>query len=231
MAQQLIINTNAVVFVGRKNCRNFHVQIVYKPIDFLGEQLILFCFVFLFSFTFMQGQLLIAHPLLNDGFFNRSVIYLSSHNEEGAVGFCMNFKTQFLLRDVRPHINNGNFPIYEGGPVNKNQLFFIHTLGHDVPDTYAVSNNLFVGGDFNELLHMIEHGSVKTNQVRFFAGYSGWSSGQLEEEIRRGHWMLNEPAENDLLDLETDSLWGNELSSIKESYSIFANFGNDPGMN
>jgi putative transcriptional regulator len=179
----------------------------------------------------MQGQLLVAHPLLNDGFFNRSVVYLTSHGEEGAIGFSLNFKTQFLLRDVRPQIKNGNYPIYEGGPVAKNQLFFLHTLGHDLADSYQVNNNIFVGGDFNELLHMIEHGQVKTNQVRFFAGYSGWSEGQLEQEISNHHWLLNEPADAGFFETDPDDLWGNQLSEIKDSYSIFANFGSDPSMN
>ena len=179
----------------------------------------------------MQGQLLIAHPLLSDGFFNRSVVYLTSHNDEGAIGFCLNFKTQFLLRDVRPQINNGNFPIYEGGPVAKNQLFFLHRLGHDIPESYAVSKNVFAGGDFNELLHMIEHGAVKTHQVRFFAGYSGWGSQQLEGEIQKKHWLINEPADASFLTDDIDDLWGNQLTEIKETYSIFANFGSDPSMN
>ncbi len=56
----------------------------------------------------MQGSILIAHPLLSDGFFNRSVVYLANHNKDGAFGFVMNFKTQFMLRDVRPQIKNGN---------------------------------------------------------------------------------------------------------------------------
>jgi putative AlgH/UPF0301 family transcriptional regulator len=92
----------------------------------------------------MQGQLLIAHPLLNDGFFNRSVVYLTNHNEEGSAGFNLNFKTQFYLRDVRPQIKNGNFPIFEGGPVAKNQLFFLHTLGHDIADSSKVSHNILI---------------------------------------------------------------------------------------
>lgn len=179
----------------------------------------------------MQGKLLIAHPLLHDGFFNRSVVYLTNHNEEGAVGFSLNFKTQFMLRDVRPQIKNGNFPIYEGGPVAKNQLFFLHTLGHDVPDSFHVSNNIFVGGDFNELLHLIEHGKVKMHQVRFFAGYSGWGEGQLEEEISSRHWLINEPIDNGFFATDPDELWGEQLSEIKHSYSIFANFGSDPSMN
>lgn len=179
----------------------------------------------------MQGKLLIAHPLLNDGFFNRSVIYLTSHNEEGAFGFCLNFKTQFMLRDFRPQVNKGNFPIYEGGPVAKNQLFFLHTLGHNIGDALHIKDNLFFGGDFNELLHQIEHGKVKSHEVKFFVGYSGWSEGQLENEIERGHWLLQEPVGSDFLNASSEELWGAELSQVKSSYRIFADFASDPMMN
>lgn len=179
----------------------------------------------------MQGQLLIAHPLLSDGFFNRSVVYLTNHSNEGAVGFSLNFKTQFMLRDVRPQVKQGNFPIYEGGPVAKNQLFFMHTLGYDVSDTFQVSDNIFVGGDFNELIHLIEHGKVKSYQVRFFAGYSGWEENQLENEIRNKHWLVNDSFDGSFLANEPDELWGLQLSAVKDSYSIFAKFGSDPSMN
>jgi putative transcriptional regulator len=179
----------------------------------------------------MQGQLLIAHPLLSDGFFSRSVVYLTNHNEEGAVGFSLNFKTQFLLRDVRPQVKNGNFPIFEGGPVAKNQLFFLHTLGHDIGESFEVSKGIFVGGDFNELLHMIDHGKVKSYQLRFFAGYSGWGEEQLEQEIASRHWLINPNPDSSMLMIDPDELWGEQLSDIKDSYGIFANFGNDPSMN
>ncbi len=179
----------------------------------------------------MQGQILIAHPLLNDGFFNRSVIYLTNHSEEGAVGFCLNYKTQFMLRDLRPQVKKGNFPIYEGGPVGKNELFFLHTLGHDLPDSVHVANNIFVGGDFNELLHMIEHGKVKSYQVRFFAGYSGWSAQQLEGEIQKKHWMINQQPDSSFFGNDPYDIWELQLREIKDSSRIFANFGSDPSMN
>lgn len=179
----------------------------------------------------MQGELIIAHPLLNDGFFNRSVVYITNYSEEGAIGFSLNFKTQFVLRDVRPQVKNGNFPIYEGGPVAKNQLFFLHTLGHDIPESFHVGNNIYMGGDFNELLHQIEHGKIRSYQVRFFAGYSGWSENQLEEEIRNRHWFVHHPAGNGFFSNEPDDLWGLQLSEVKSSYGIFADFGSDPSMN
>ncbi len=179
----------------------------------------------------MQGQLLVAHPMLNDGFFNRSVVYLTSHGDDGAVGFCLNFRTQFFLRDVRPQVKNGNFPIYEGGPVAKNQLFFLHTLGNDITDSIPLSHNIFLGGDFNELIHLIEHGKVKSYQVKFFAGYSGWGEQQLEGEMKHGHWLLNEPYDASFFTTDPEELWGSELSEVKTSYGIFANFSCDPSLN
>jgi putative transcriptional regulator len=179
----------------------------------------------------MQGQILIAHPLLYDGFFNRSVVYLTNHGEDGALGFCLNFKTQFVLRDVRPQVVNGNFPIFEGGPVAKNQLFFLHTLGHELPDSIHVSSNIFFGGNFDDLLDLIEHGKVKSDEVRFFAGYSGWSELQLEGEIEHRHWLINTPSDSTFFTDQPEELWGMQLSEVKSSYSIFADFGSDPSMN
>lgn len=179
----------------------------------------------------MQGSLLIAHPLLNDGFFNRSVIYLTNHGEEGSVGFSLNFKTQFLLRDVRPGVKNGNLPIFEGGPVAKNQLFFLHTLGHDLAGSVEVGHDMYMGGEFDELLHMIEHKKVKSYQVRFFAGYCGWGEGQLDTEIKNKHWLIADPPDNGFFTAENVDLWGSQLSEIKNSYGIFSNFGCDPSMN
>ena len=179
----------------------------------------------------MQGQLLIAHPLLNDGFFNRSVIYITNHDEEGTVGFSLNFKTQFMLRDVRPHIKNGNFPIYEGGPVGKNQLFYLHTLGKAIENAYQVDKNIYIGGDFNALLNLIEHNQVKPNQIKFFSGYSGWQQQQLENELERNSWLVRKPNNPHFFSNEAEKLWGLQLSEIKSTYRIFSEFSSDPSAN
>lgn len=179
----------------------------------------------------MEGTLLIAHPLLNDGFFNRSVIYLTNKNEEGALGFVMNFKTQFKLRDVRPHVMNGNFPIYEGGPVAKDQLFFLHTLGEEIPESLHIKDGIYFGGDFNEMLYKIEHSIVKVDQVRFFVGYSGWGEGQLDTEIKKGGWLQDKGTNDDIFKIRDEELWKQKLESNKKGYGIFAEIGYDPSLN
>jgi putative transcriptional regulator len=179
----------------------------------------------------MEGRLLIAHPLLNDGFFNRSVIYMTSENEEGLFGFSLNFKTQFKLRDVRPQVKNGNFPIYEGGPVAKDQLFFLHTLGKELSESLHIRDNIYFGGDFYELLHLIDHGSVKQEDVRFFVGYSGWGAEQLKKEIGSGNWLISEGDSSDVFLTSYNELWKLKLEEQKQSYGIFAEIGFDPSPN
>jgi len=177
------------------------------------------------------GKLLIAHPLLNDGFFNRSVIYISQYSDESVVGFALNFKTQFKLRDVRPQVQNGFLPIFEGGPVAKNQLFFLHTLGEKIPNSYHVEGDLYFGGDFNELLYCVDHENVTENELRFFVGYSGWDKDQLDNEIAKGSWFVADTDPNMILTQSTGVLWAQELERQRKSYKIFGEIGYDPSMN
>jgi putative transcriptional regulator len=179
----------------------------------------------------LKGQLLIAQPLLNDGFFNRSVVYLTNHNDEGSLGFIINFKTHFKLRDIRPQIKNGNFEIFEGGPVGKNQLFFLHTLGDAVPESIEIQNGVFFGGDFQELLFLIEHNKVRPHEIKFFSGYCGWGVMQLQKEIENKNWFILNHGAEEIFEREPSQMWRNNLRTIKPSYGIFADVGCDPGLN
>lgn len=179
----------------------------------------------------MQGDFLIAHPMLQDGYFKRAVIYLTEDNDEGSLGFVLNFKTDLMLRDVFPHIKNGNFPVYEGGPVSKNQLYYIHNLGNDLSESIKIKDGLYWGGNFYELAHMIDHGKVKNHNVRFFVGYAGWTPGQLKEELIQKAWFINEAENHMVLNNNPKNLWGDELAKIKESYKLFSVIGFDPNLN
>lgn len=179
----------------------------------------------------MLGKILIAHPLLNDGFFNRSVIFISQCVDESVVGFVLNFKTQFKLRDVRPQVQNGYLSIYEGGPVAKNQLFFLHKLGEKLPNSLHVKDDIYFGGDFNELLYLIDHENVNESDLRFFVGYSGWDKDQLENEIEGGSWFVDEGHSIDIFNVNSSILWSAELEKQKKTYRIFGEIGFDPSMN
>jgi putative transcriptional regulator len=177
------------------------------------------------------GDILIAKPFLQDGYFKRSVIYVGEHNEHGSIGFVLNKPHGLILRDIFPQLNKGNFRIYEGGPVASQELFYTHTLGLKLSDSIEISKGVYMGGDFNELSHLIEHGKISSNQIRFYVGHAGWSPGQLNNEILHNSWFVEPANYDDLITIHTDDMWGNELLKINPSYKAFSDFSFDPSLN
>lgn len=177
------------------------------------------------------GDILIAKPFLQDGHFKRSVIYMGEHNEQGSLGFILNKPHGLLLRDIFPHLKNGNFPLFDGGPVSPNQLFYTHTIGSRLPDSIEISDGVYWGGNFFELSHMIEHGSVTPGEVRFYIGYSGWGEGQLGQELGLGSWLTHTTAYPELVNTSPVDLWGSELMKINPAYRAFADYAFDPSLN
>lgn len=177
-------------------------------------------------------NLLVAHPLLWDGYFRRAVIFLTfPEGPEGAMGFVLNFRTNLFLRDVRPGLKRGNFPIYSGGPVATNNLFFFHNLGDKISESNEIAPNVFFGGNFDELIDLIEMGMVSDENLRLFIGYSGWSEGQLSEEIKNNAWFTTHIQEQELLKPMGIDAWAEYLYRIKRSLRIFGLLGYDVCLN
>lgn len=177
------------------------------------------------------GDILIAKPFLQDGHFKRSVIYMGEHNEDGSLGFILNKPHGLLLRDIFPHLKNGNFPLFDGGPVSPNQLFYTHTLGPKLSDSLQITDGVYWGGNFFELSHMIEHDQITSAQVRFYIGYSGWSSNQLSKEMESNTWLTHTTNYDELIRVSPEELWGTELIKIDPGYKAFTDFSFDPSLN
>jgi putative transcriptional regulator len=177
------------------------------------------------------GDILIAKPFSQDGHFKRSVIYVCEHNKEGSLGFMINKSHGLLLKDIFPHLKNGNFPLFEGGPVSPNQLFYTHTLGTKLSESQHIKDNIYWGGDFFELSQMIENGEVSSEQIRFYIGYSGWGVEQLDGELERDMWFTKNSNYHELVHLNPEELWGEELVKIKRGYKAFSDYAFDPSMN
>jgi len=96
-----------------------------------------------------KGVLLVAEPsIIGDVSFNRSVVLLAEYNENGSVGFILNKPLQYELKDFIPEIDS-SIPVYNGGPVDQDNLYFIHRIPELIPDSIEISNGIFWGGDFN----------------------------------------------------------------------------------
>lgn len=178
-----------------------------------------------------KGKLLIAEPsILNDREFNRSVIYLTEHNDEGCIGFILNKPTEFVLGDLIPEIDS-DFRIYNGGPVEQENLYFIHKCPEMIPDSIVIENNICWGGDFEVLTKLLNNNEIKTTDIRFFLGYSGWSVDQLTDELKEQTWKVKINNYPNIFSVDDDAIWKNQLMALGGEYQIWANAPNDPSLN
>ena len=139
-----------------------------------------------------KGCLLIEEQtILNDMSFNRSVILLTEHSEDGSVGFILNKPLAYSINDLIPEID-ANFVIYNGGPVEQDNLYFLHNVPELIPDSIEISYGLYWGGNFETTKELINAGKLSKQNIRFFLGYSGWETNQLEEELNDNSWIILE---------------------------------------
>ena len=178
-----------------------------------------------------KGRLLISEPFLNDPHFKRTVILLCDHNEEGSFGFVLNNYINIKLSEVIQDMNEIKAKISIGGPVQKDSIFYLHTLGEKVPGSIQVLDDIYMGGDFDYIKNYINKGSLKTNEVRFFVGYSGWGKDQLSWELKEKSWIVSESTTQQIMDTKYDNLWSQSLRSMGKDFAILANFPTDPNLN
>ncbi len=179
-----------------------------------------------------KGKLLIAEPsILNDNWFNRSVLLLVEHNEQGSVGFILNKPLEYTINDAVPEIE-ANFPLYNGGPVDQDNLYFIHTCPHLIRNSEMIGSELYWGDDVRSVAQLINDGEILGSEIRFFLGYSGWESGQLENEIRLNSWVVRKNSFKAGVILQQDhSFWKQEMLKLGGDYQIWANAPDDPSFN
>ena len=179
-----------------------------------------------------QGDVLLSEPTMNDFYFGRSVVLLIDHSEaEGSFGIIMNKPLNVRLKEIVDVFEDFDAPVYLGGPVAENQIFFMHTLGDLLPDTCKIMDGLYWGGDTDTLNKLIAQGIASKNNVRFFLGYSGWESGQLADELARNSWLVSRTNSKTLLSTPTDQMWKSCITRMGKEYEIWSRFPKNPEEN
>ena len=178
------------------------------------------------------GDFLIATPIIiGDYNFQRTCVLMVDTKKSGAVGFIVNKKLEYTLDELMENVSIP-FPIYFGGPLEQDNLFFVHSLGSLIPNSLHIDNNLFWSGDFEFILELLESGKLKQNQIRFFLGYSGWSEGQLESEIKKNSWIvLNNIEPSDWMNEAYENFWKNQMRALGGQYLIWSNAPENPTSN
>jgi putative transcriptional regulator len=177
------------------------------------------------------GALLISDPFNMADFFERTVVILCEHNRQGSFGFVLNKIVPVPLHEFKKEFPKTSSKLGLGGPVERQSLFFIHALGDAVENSMQISKDLYFGGNFKTVLELLKT-PVNAAKVRFFLGYSGWSSGQLENELKMNSWIVvNNISSKTIMDTHRTDLWKHCLSKQGKQFKVMANSPLDPSNN
>lgn len=177
------------------------------------------------------GVLLIAPPAMTDPNFNRSVVLLCEHTDEGSFGLVLNRPLEASPADLVEGMDGYPGRLGLGGPVQTDTLHYLHRHGDTITDAINIVDGVLWGGDFDMVLAMIAGNQTTETDLRFFLGYTGWSPGQLLDEIELGGWIVTEARPDDVFPDDPPSLWRTILRRMGGEYAILANFPEDPRMN
>jgi putative transcriptional regulator len=179
-----------------------------------------------------KGNLLIAEPtIIGDLSFNRSVILLADYNTEGSVGFIINKPLKYTIHDLIPDIA-ARFKIYNGGPVEQDNLYFIHNIPELIPNSIEISNGIYWGGDFESTKELINKGAISNDNIRFFLGYTGWDENQLENEMESNSWIITSNSyENKIIGKSATHFWKEQILELGGEYLIWSNAPENPYLN
>ncbi len=178
-----------------------------------------------------KGRLLISEPYLPDPNFERTIILLCENNEEGSFGFILNKPSMASVSEVMEDIKNYDSPAMVGGPVQQDTLHYIHRYP-SLEDSVEISNGIFWGGNFEKLIFLLETKQMQRKDVKFFLGYSGWSGGQLEEELAQDSWIVSDQVGEELVfDTDPEFMWRKTLIVMGGRFSVYSNYPKDPRLN
>ncbi len=182
------------------------------------------------------GTLLISQPFLGDPNFERSVVLLCRDEpDDGTFGLVLNRLTNLTLGDVldlpaATGLLAADLPLYLGGPVEPNTLHYLHRRA-DLPGATGLGQDVYWGGDFEVLLGLLGSGAVGAGDVRLFAGYSGWSKGQLAGEMQGQSWIRHPASAGKVFTLSSDAFWRDILREKGGRFKVLANYPVDPRLN
>lgn len=183
------------------------------------------------AFKSLKGQLLLDNGRLQGSFFHRTVLLICQHDSEGAFGLVLNRPTGNKVGDAITASMPENLKTHElflGGPVQPQALSYLHSDNY-LPDA-NVMPNLNLDHSLDSLLEIGETFSA-TLQLKIFAGYAGWSPGQLDDEMKRNTWLTHPASIELVFSTKPDELWPAILKEKGWQYKLLAQQPEDLNFN
>lgn|SRR5690606_30019119 len=178
-----------------------------------------------------KGTLLIANPFLKDPNFSRTVIFLCEHIVEGTFGFVLNKRFPKKLNELVQELEGFNYPVYQGGPVQGDTLHFLHQYPELISGGEEVMKGVYWGGNFETLRIRLQNGDIDAGRLRFFIGYSGWTEGQLDMEMKAESWLTATATRKLIFNTRPEDVWKDSLKHLGGDYERMIHYPLDPQLN
>ena len=182
------------------------------------------------SLETLTGQLLVAAPVLTDPNFHRTVVLVTAHEDDGAVGVVLNRPSEVVVGDAVPDLAGfvaHDEPVFVGGPVNPSGVAMLA----EFEDAEQAGVHVFGDIGFVDLGDALNNDPPALRRLRVYAGVAGWGGGQLESELEEEAWILEPARADDVFTADAQSLWSDVLRRKGGSYALVARMPSDPSVN
>jgi putative transcriptional regulator len=179
----------------------------------------------------LRGKLILAGPMLKDPNFDRAVVLITEHSEEGAMGLVLNRPSEATIGDAVPDLTWVADPedtVYVGGPVAPNGVIVLAEWTDPGQAVVLVEDDLgFVPGDADDP----EALATAIRRARVYAGHAGWGPGQLENELAEEAWIVEAPRREELFSDDAEGLWPAVLRRMGREFALLSTMPPDPSQN
>jgi putative transcriptional regulator len=177
----------------------------------------------------LRGKLLVASPALVDPNFARTVVLITEHNDEGAMGIVLNRPAETLVTEVLPDLAAvaPDETLFVGGPVQPDAIVLLAEFSDPDAAAWIVAADVGLAAADRELSELVD----AVRRGRLYAGYSGWGPGQLEAEVELDSWIIEPPLPAELFPDDPDALWSGVLDRKGGQYALIARMPDDPSLN
>jgi putative transcriptional regulator len=178
----------------------------------------------------LAGRLLVASATLEDPNFMRTVVLIGIHGEEGALGLVLNRPSNATVGAAVPQLEEllgEDEPVFVGGPVQSSSVVMLAEFDDPAPASLLVMGRIGLPAPDASLDDL----AGATTRRRVYAGYAGWSGGQLDGEIERGDWIAQDALPEDVFCERPEELWSSVLTRKGGRYALLARMPPDPSLN
>ncbi len=176
-----------------------------------------------------KGVILVAKPTLSNDIFQRSVILITEHLESGSIGFILNHSSHIPISIFVSEMESASI-VFEGGPVDKENIYYIHKRPDLIRNSEKITKNLYWSGVYEDVRDAVNQNLISQDEIKFFIGYFGWAPKQIKDELNNNSWAVTD-LDFDIFERWDADLWKKLMKQLGGENLIWLSTPADPSMN